>query len=166
MSVTILRRWPCKRMSCVMLLRLISIVLPFSSGLLGISWSFAWFALVYDSPMIHPSIDEEEKRIFDKDGSKILVASASVVWKRKMNLAVNTVTRYANTHAGVVFLNISPPPPHFHPLLFLCLVWTEGWVSPIVGFPSYLRILFTSLALFLKNKWRLFQKSIFVKVRF
>ena len=66
-------------MSCVMLLRLISIVLPFSSGLLGIFWSFAWFALVYDSPMIHPSVDEEEKRIFEKDGSKILVASASVV---------------------------------------------------------------------------------------
>ena len=105
------RRWPCKRMSCVMLLRLISIDFPFSSGCLGILWSFAWFALVYDSPTIHPSVDEEEKRIFDKDGSKILVASASVVWRRKMNLALNTVTRYAHTHASVGSLNISHTPP-------------------------------------------------------
>jgi hypothetical protein len=50
-----------------------------STGSLAVIWSAVWFCVVYDSPNVHPSLSEQERLIFDKDGSHVRLASAKVV---------------------------------------------------------------------------------------
>ena len=48
-------------------------------GALGICLSLIWFCTVYDSPQLHPNLNEKERKTFTDDGSNFLIASASVV---------------------------------------------------------------------------------------
>lgn len=49
------------------------------TGILGIILSLVWFAVVYDSPEKNPHLSEKEQTIFEREGSKIKIASADVV---------------------------------------------------------------------------------------
>ncbi|XP_062589028.1 vesicular glutamate transporter 3-like isoform X2 [Saccostrea cucullata] len=47
-------------------------------GSFSIILSLFWLCTIYDSPTLHPSMDEKEKDIFEKDGSHVKIASAAV----------------------------------------------------------------------------------------
>uniref|UniRef100_K1Q749 Vesicular glutamate transporter 3 n=1 Tax=Magallana gigas TaxID=29159 RepID=K1Q749_MAGGI len=51
----------------------------FIYGTLGIILSLVWFAVVYDSPGKNPHLSEKEQTIFEREGSKIKIASADVI---------------------------------------------------------------------------------------
>lgn len=76
------------------------------TGILGIILSLVWFAVVYDSPEKNPHLSEKEQTIFEREGSKIKIASADVVSFTRWNDQLKRVRSFVSIH---FFHDICPP---------------------------------------------------------
>ncbi|XP_062589025.1 vesicular glutamate transporter 3-like [Saccostrea cucullata] len=87
-------------------------------GSLGIVWSLFWLCTIYDSPTLHPSLEEKESRIFEEEGSHVQIASAAVArnvpWKRIFSSPSVWVLFLLNfTRAWIVATMMTEIPQYF-----------------------------------------------------
>lgn len=111
----------------------------FIYGSLGIIWSLFWFGLVYDSPMMQSSLSEKERRIFEEEGSKVLVASARVAknipWRAILTSRPVYALFLANFTRSWVFAMVLTEIPQYFADAFSLNVATIGFLT---SFPPIL----------------------------
>lgn len=72
------------------------------TGIIGVIWSLAWFAVVYDSPSQHPRISDHERNYLEKVlGSGTKKGHMSVPWRSMLTSA--PVWAIVITHGASVF---------------------------------------------------------------
>ncbi|XP_062588978.1 vesicular glutamate transporter 1-like [Saccostrea cucullata] len=100
---------------------------------MGILWSFVWFCMVYDSPLMHPSLSEKERDIFEKEGSNILKSSSdlakSVPWRRLLTSLPVWALYLANFTRSWVFAMIIFEIPQYFTDAFALNVSTIGFLT-------------------------------------
>ncbi|XP_062589041.1 vesicular glutamate transporter 3-like isoform X2 [Saccostrea cucullata] len=109
------------------------------SGGSGILWSLVWFCTVYDSPMMHPTLSEKERRIFTEEGSNVTIASAYVAknipWRKILTSVPVWALLLANFTRSWVFAMIITEIPQYYADAYALNVATIGFLT---SFPSIL----------------------------
>ncbi|XP_062589039.1 vesicular glutamate transporter 3-like isoform X1 [Saccostrea cucullata] len=105
----------------------------------GILWSLVWFCTVYDSPMMHPTLSEKERRIFTEEGSNVTIASAYVAknipWRKILTSVPVWALLLANFTRSWVFAMIITEIPQYYADAYALNVATIGFLT---SFPSIL----------------------------
>ncbi|XP_061168784.1 vesicular glutamate transporter 3-like [Saccostrea echinata] len=113
----------------------------FIYGGLGIMWSLFWLCTIYDSPTLHPSLDEKENRIFEEEGSHVQVASAAVAknipWTRIFTSAPVWALFLANFTRSWVLATMVTEIPQYFADVFRLNVASIGFLT---AFPPVLMV--------------------------
>lgn len=115
----------------------------FIYGTLGIILSLIWFSVVYDSPEKNPHLSEKEQAIFEREGSKVKIASADVAknipWMSILTSLPVWALLLANITRSWVFATMVTEIPQYFADVFGLNVATIGFLT---SFPPVLMAVF------------------------